>query len=246
MYLQWMIHGPKFSEVATATIKLLTQYGLNIQSQDIYGDTALSIAVKDRAVDIHATKTILKQNDRSCIQIDQSLNFLAIEASSFNNDCSKISELLVYGFEGARQNSDGSTLLHHCVIRGATAALRLLVTYPDIDIEIRNREGLTPLQLASKIGSIGCLNILCGAGASVNSQVDGSNDVPLSLALAGGSIEAFYGVRLPSIYQAAAYQREYISYFNTTQTCGWEIMHLAVLPSCTKYVRGIFFLKHNQ
>ncbi|CAG8976204.1 hypothetical protein HYALB_00011135 [Hymenoscyphus albidus] len=186
------LHSFGDSSLSPSYARLLLRHGSNIQSPNIYGDTALLIAVKDRADDVHAMKVILKQYDILCLPIDKSLIFPAIEASSFNNSCSKISELLAHGFEQTLQNSDGNMILHHCVVKGAAAALRMLATDSTLDLEVRNREGYTPLHLACVMDSIGCLAILCENGASVNSQVDGSKDLALSLALSSGSIEAFY------------------------------------------------------
>jgi ankyrin repeat protein len=193
-----MIHGSKFSEAATATIELAIQHGADIQARDIHGETSLSIAIQNRTDDIYVAKTILRQYDLLGISVDPLLIFPAIEASSFNNSCSKITELLKYGFEQTLQNSDGDTPLHHCVIKGAAAALRKLITFPSINLDIRNRDGFTPLHLASKTDSNECLAILCENGASVNSRVDNSEDVALTLALGSGNTEAFYLVSFPA------------------------------------------------
>jgi|SRR5580700_8822503 ankyrin repeat protein len=149
-----MIHGSQFLDAAASTIRLLLRHGLNILAQDKYGDTSLSAALKDRSEDTYITKTMLEQYECLGIPIDPSVIFPAIESSSYNNSCIRIKELLKYGFEPELQNSDGNTALHHCAVKGAVAALRTLIAYPGVDIDIRNKERLTPLHLASKVGSI--------------------------------------------------------------------------------------------
>jgi ankyrin repeat protein len=216
-----MIHGSKFSHAATVTIQLVIQHGVDIQTRDKYGETALSIAIKDRTDDMYVAKVILRQYQLLGIPVDPSLIFPAIESSSFNNSCSKITEVLKYGFEQTLHNSDGNAPLHHCVIKSATAALRKLVTFPSINLDLRNRDGFTPLHLASKIGSIDCLAILCENGASVNSRVDNSEDVALTLALASGNTDVFYVVSFTAICQITkALTNACTSYSNITQIFG--------------------------
>jgi ankyrin repeat protein len=216
-----MIHGSKFSQAATATIQLVIQHGVDIQAQDKYGETALWIAIKDRTDDTYVAKAILRQYQLLGIPVDPSLIFPAIEASSFNNSCSKITELLKYGFEQTLHDSDGNTPLHHCVIKNATAALRKLITFPSVNLDLRNQNGFTPLHLASKTGSIDCLAILCENGASLNSRVENSEDVALTLALASGNTEAFYVVSFTMVCQIIKLLTNACnSYSNIMQTFG--------------------------
>jgi ankyrin repeat protein len=82
----------------------------------------------------------------------------------------------------------GYTILHFAAReRGSQAFLRMLLQETsDLDLEIRDRYGRTPLGLAILARSLGAVSLLLGAGADVHNSSTGRKLYPLHLAAGGG------------------------------------------------------------
>jgi ankyrin repeat protein len=76
----------------------------------------------------------------------------ALHDAIFQNNLEVIKLLLDYGFDiNATVPSNGYTPLHYCVWAGNLPALRLLLVY-QADKTIKAKDGLTPLEKATKDG----------------------------------------------------------------------------------------------
>jgi ankyrin repeat protein len=76
----------------------------------------------------------------------------ALHDAIFQNNLEVIKLLLDYGFDiNATVPSNGYTALHYCVWTGNLPALQLLLAY-QADRTIKSKDGLTPLEKATKDG----------------------------------------------------------------------------------------------
>ncbi|KAL7973660.1 hypothetical protein HDV63DRAFT_413759 [Trichoderma sp. SZMC 28014] len=70
--------------------------------------------------------------------------------------------------------------------KGFAAAIKTIVTYHHVDIDICNEYGMTSLMLAARHGDINAVKLLLTNNANINAPVASSGDTPLTLAALRG------------------------------------------------------------
>lgn len=111
--------------------------------------------------------------DRAGITLDAATEMKLIEIvfdAARSDDVTTIDEYLKEGFSPNVRSIRGDTLLTVAAYHDSIAVVKRLLTAPGVDIEARNRMGLTAVSAAAFKGYEGSLRELIAAGADVNAK----------------------------------------------------------------------------
>jgi len=145
----------------TNILKLFVENGARIDDKNFYNLTPLHCAI--RSGYINSTQFLIDQgasiNTRGGNHYETSL-LMAIKLGYI-----KIIELLLDNHVDINEKvSLGETALHYAVYYNRTNVVRKLLTYPDIQINIQNNKGETPLDIAIKNGLMDIAHTLFNNG----------------------------------------------------------------------------------
>ena len=137
-------------EVIDFLLEKSSELNINLNSEDILGRTAFMIAYEDAHLRLEKIKTFIRHADH--INLDNSK--YGILCPVLENKDMKLFELLMTNASklkidvNARDN--GRTYLHHLCecFTGSPAIARMLLNCPEIDINIKDDEGKTALDVA--------------------------------------------------------------------------------------------------
>ncbi|MGV9377155.1 ankyrin repeat domain-containing protein [Nonomuraea sp. NPDC003707] len=135
------------------------------------GFTALHHVIqqtKDRPVAIEVTvvrdgvETVLTGRDEIRAQIGS-------HPDDLYDDCVAIARMLIdAGIDVERVTSDKQTPLSHAASRGTAEITELLIATKRVDLDSRDKDGVSPLHYASRHGHIDPVRLLLEAGANPN------------------------------------------------------------------------------
>ncbi|XP_023220155.1 nuclear factor NF-kappa-B p105 subunit-like [Centruroides sculpturatus] len=112
-------------------------------------------------------KTLPKICVNSVNSFDQTILHLAIE----NNEFSFIHKILEAGCNPNHRDKKGNTAVHYTVLYNESNCLKELIKFQskyNVDLNVLNSEGLSPLHLAMKNGNLRQVEILCTGNINVN------------------------------------------------------------------------------
>lgn len=148
----------------------------DLNARDSYKRTPAiaSVGISDKDARTHVFRLLLRHG---CDVNAQDQNGrTALMMACMEKDKIDVAEILVKNEDcdlNLRDN-DGNTALHLAVDSGNAAAIRLLLNFSTNNSRLKsnttNRAGLTPLQLAEKLGHVRCVRMLVKNGVDSSSQ----------------------------------------------------------------------------
>ena len=168
-------------------IKLLLDRGVDINTQNNGGGTALHIAAREGHQAV--VKILLEKGADAKIQTKiEGDGGTALHRAAREGHEAVVQMLLEKEIDVNVQNSRGRTALHLAVIRGHKAVLEMLLN-KKADANIQDENGETALHSTLRFGYVATAKILLEKGADVNiANEDG--DTPLHWAVRGGNEDA--------------------------------------------------------
>ncbi|CAH1797675.1 unnamed protein product [Owenia fusiformis] len=165
-------------------VKLLVEYGVDLNDQDESGETALSYAITSGNVDI--VQFLISEVSETGIDVTSTDNNRnnPLHLLSYCKDPDNLVQTLInLGCDINAQNADGNTPLH-CAILGEHSTLVELLLDNDPDMSLLNQNGLGPAHLcvAKFYQDVKVLISLLSHGADVNSKtIDGRSILDVAL-----------------------------------------------------------------
>ena len=151
-------HGRNLLHVGTSEngdlelMELLLKLDLDVNQPDWIGNTPLHIACNAGNYDLVALLLSIKSIDVN-VRNDDGYTPLHYACKNDQNGQVKTVELLLLNrltLDVNVPNDDGLTPLHLACMYGLTKVVKLLLLEPNIDIDIEDRQGRTPLMLAKQ------------------------------------------------------------------------------------------------
>ena len=137
-----------------ARVKKLVKAGIDIDTQDIYGETALHLAVHPQEEYIKSATFLINQKADPTIHDSRGNNALS---NAVRRNCHALVDLLLQKHQDHNAHlEEYGTFMHLIAEFADMATLRLLAQsrLERRNINIRNRAGLTPLELAEQRNNI--------------------------------------------------------------------------------------------
>ncbi|KGJ95686.1 ankyrin repeat domain-containing protein [Thalassotalea sp. ND16A] len=156
---------------------LLVASGLEVNQQDVKGRSALWYAAN---LGNSATMNILLYKN-SVVDMPDEEGYTPLLQSVINDCLECVKALLMKGADAELQSSNGNSALM-LAAQGKDKILQLILAQ-QVDIQSRNNQSQTPLLLAVKSNSLGCVKLLLEAGANPerkNSNGENSFDLAKS------------------------------------------------------------------
>jgi ankyrin repeat protein len=148
-------------------VKLLIEHGADVNAKDFEGYTPLHIAVGKKNTDVvkilleHGAKVNTFENEHGHSPLNDGCGFEAEDA---------VKLLINYGAKPNNQEKDTLlTPLHRAVLWKNKEIINLLLSH-GADLTIKNKEGLTPMELARKNGDKEIIEILENAESNSKLQ----------------------------------------------------------------------------
>jgi ankyrin repeat protein len=162
----------------TAVVKFLVDRGANVNTQDLFGQTALHEAVmhKDEELirlllDCGANPDVKDESGRTAL-------YTSISPWKCNEDIIRL--LLQHTTNPNIRTDRGQTALHIASLEDNEAAVRLLLDH-GVDLEAKDANGGTPLHLAARRGQKIIVQLLLKSGADPARKAD-DGDTALEMA----------------------------------------------------------------
>jgi uncharacterized protein len=140
----------------------LIKAGVNLETQDKYGNTALILAAEQNRTSI---VEILRQAGAS----DTQLSGLLLLNASDNGDKEQVQSLIRSGVDIDARSSNGYTAVSCAASRGYAEILAVLIEM-GADINVKDDRGFTPLMLAVDKGHVPIIQMLIQIGADVSAK----------------------------------------------------------------------------
>jgi ankyrin repeat protein len=156
------LHAASFRGHA-ALVRLLLNEGAQIEVKDDEGCTPLYCASQEG--ELEAVRLLLERGavaDARAIDGSTALMF-----SCEKGHAAVVRELLQRGADANAHNNVGATALHFASYHGRAEAMRELLKRHDVNINVQDEHGTTPLMDACKEGNLMTATILIGAGADL-------------------------------------------------------------------------------
>lgn len=158
----------------TDLLRFLINQDVNIDLDDTYGNTALLFAVANGSIE---NVNLLLAENASVNFITEQEERTPLIVAILNNDVPMVQRLLAV--PGINVNQVGTppdfaavtdSALHHAVQLGNVEIMRLLLNVPNIQLNILNGVGQTPLHIAAINQNAAMIEQLIRAGAQTNIQ----------------------------------------------------------------------------
>ena len=141
---------------------------MNIQTEDLYGHDAIDMVLNNENEECYVLDALIDAQTALGHPLGLRKIFSAINSARNNYEyCPKVSKVLQSAFDPQMLGEETNEVLHYCITKDAVAAMRAVLGHPLVDIDARNRSGLTPLHFASQSGSIASVVTLLESGAAL-------------------------------------------------------------------------------
>ncbi len=165
-------------------LNILSKGLKNSNHKNKKGHTALTFAIEENTPEI--VEYLLKKGADASIKDKKGRNlgyFLVVNFRGKTEDFKRKMVLLQNnGFNIKELDKKGNSLLHYAIKKEKTPLVKELVTL-GLDVNVKNKQGITPLHLASMMGKdTKIINYLLSVGADKNSKTN-NNETPYQLAV---------------------------------------------------------------
>ncbi|XP_041471085.1 uncharacterized protein LOC121420494 isoform X1 [Lytechinus variegatus] len=151
--------------------------------QDSDGDTALHIAIVQDKADMGLIRRLIElvQLAGKSVDIFNFMQQTPLHLACIMKDCDIIKLLMEAGANPNEADRNGQTAAHHACKNNTERCLGTLLKYTEVDVNlnIRNYEGYTPLHLAAMVGNPTLVTMLLEKGADINSKDSKNGWTPL-------------------------------------------------------------------
>jgi ankyrin repeat protein len=172
-----------FLQEAEEVATLLLAHKADPRHKTVDGDTPLSLAEEN---DNHTILELLQgEEERAIAQERDTSLMVAVRAGNVDDVLQLCQQPEIQADKDVR-DVNGKTALFHAVELGSTEIVRALLA-EGVNIELPEREGVTPVHSAARTGFLDICVALCKARADVNAW-DSQQRAPLLSAAAGGFV----------------------------------------------------------
>ncbi|MFC1522569.1 ankyrin repeat domain-containing protein [Elusimicrobiota bacterium] len=148
-------------------VKILVDYGANVNAKTDHGNTALSIALANNSgEELNYIVRILVENGANANAKDKNGSTVLMHAAKWG-DCQTISTLIRNGADVNARDVDGTTALIFAAKRGHLAIVETLIDN-NVDVNAKDNRGMTALMYAVKLGRSQIAKVLLENGANTN------------------------------------------------------------------------------
>ena len=193
------------------TISLLIKYGASVSAQDNYNNTPLSLAILNH----HDSVVLAMVTMFGCDPNDG----ISLYTACKYNDISNVRVLIEYGASVNDRDVEGNTPLYY---GNSKLALALLSEFK-CDPNVINKQGMSPLHVACKVGDLSKVELLIEHGTHMNDK-DGHGNTPFEIAV------KYRNAEIASIllnheklkFSIDVIEKEFLYFLRTAIQRGWE------------------------
>ena len=150
-----------------------------------HGYSPLDLAAREGLVDI---VEVLLQKGVDPINTKNKMKNTPLHMASIKGHDNVVDIFLKNKIEWSKKNLLGWTALHEAAVRGFLDCCRLLLQCEEVQVDVKNRNGATPLILASDKGYFACFDLFLSQRADVNAS-DNHLDTALHYASKHGHLD---------------------------------------------------------
>lgn len=169
--------------------EILQKFPLIVNSVVDRGRTPLHYSVMGNDNEVVTKKIELFLSCGADINVaDEEGNTPLYCAVDWNWENNAVDMLIAAGASINKANKEENTPLHAACFRENIKAAKTLLSCNDLDVNSRQKVGITPLMNAAEHGMIEIVELLLKKGADINAKT-AKNETPLHYAAAGGNVE---------------------------------------------------------